>query len=819
MPHPMQLAAPTPEEQVTEEIKPRMNGPGQHSPLNGGRNPNRRSVIFKNVSTFHYPPAVWNEDEESDHEDGDYDPYEGRDQPLNDTREGAEFKAQMEELEMIDDEDELMGWEDGSPAPDMGIGAGMGVGIGIGGTGMGIGGPGGIPAALQPGGMRVQQQQMQMQGQVQVQGGTRPLNTSPQPQAQQQAQQQLQQQQQQQRAQQGTQPLGLASQLRQQTSREQLSPADGPGQVQAQAQGRTTPSSPNDLRPFDPEDATMETKRINVTPPLAQDVSQTRPPGGGGGPQLPSEILLQQRQEQERAQSELAEHSRQMRLQQQQQQQQQLQQQQRGRDGKLTKLANNSPTGTSTSEDEKDKKKRGVFGSLFGGRKDKDKSKDVKASGKRVNEERPSDSSGGSSGYSPQDPRERERDYQGGIGDAPRGPQPTAAQAPPKSALSPHTRRLQEQDQALYQKYLHSSAKDASPQPSYATQSMGAYIPASGSSMLRANDGSVKARPGSLILTSPGLDGPGVPELNVIRVFAGTNLQTEATFKTALLNSSTTAGDLVRQAMQRFRIPAAEDEGDYFLTVKQQLEGSTTSLQPHERPLVVFEELVEAAEMPKVKRSSVGSISSVASNLSMHPAIKKLPMNDFTDDSTVKFYLNRRAPDGEEGSSERSTPRPGQVESPQGAGGLGLGRKSELSLLTAAAVAPVATERFTSPSTRFAAQLVIYPEDLPDGIVFDPHTEAIVPKSTLKERERAGVNPQPSPGIPMNVRRKVFMFPKNTTVAEVIELGLERFGISEGVVDGGDEVEDKLAKRRSQSRVRYGLSVQVEGQGGTWVAP
>ncbi|KZP18119.1 SH3-domain-containing protein [Athelia psychrophila] len=50
-----------------------------------------------------------------------------------------------------------------------------------------------------------------------------------------------------------------------------------------------------------------------------------------------------------------------------------------------------------------------------------------------------------------------------------------------------------------------------------------------------------------------------------------------------------------------------------------------------------------AMEMPKVKRSSVGGISSVASNLSMHPAIKKLPMNDFTDDSAVKFYLNRKA--------------------------------------------------------------------------------------------------------------------------------------------------------------------------------
>ena len=691
------------------------------------------------------------------------------------------------------DEDD---WDEIGPGPEMSpIGMDPGTDIG---AGMGIGG-GSIPAALQPGSLRIQQQG-QLQGQLQ--SGTRPLVTGPGQQPQPQGQQQ---QQQQQRLQQGIQPLGLASQLRQQSSKEQLNPTDGPGQVQ----GRNTSSSPSDLQSFDPADTT-ETKRIVVTPQVAQDASpiSSSPVNVGkpsGGPQLPSEIIQQQRQEQERAQSELAEHSRRM---QQQQLQQQQQQQQRGREGgKLMKQPNNSSTSTNTnqgnSEDEKDKKKRGVFGSLFGGRKDK--SKDNKAGAKRANEERPG--SAGSGFSQDQRERERERDYQGGIGDAPRGPNPNAVQ-PQKSALSPHTRKLQEHDQALYQKYLHSSAKESPPQPSYATQSMGPYIPAPGNSSLRPNDGGVKARPGSLILTSPGLDGPGVPDLNVIRVFAGANLQTEATFKTVLLNSSTTAADLVRQAMQRFRIPAAEDEGDYFLTVKQQIEGSTTSLQSHEKPLVVFEELVEAAELPKVKRSSVGSISSVSSNLSMHPAIKKLSMNDFTDDSTVKFYLNRRPLDGE--SSERSTPAP--LESQQE---FGVGKLRELAVASSPS-ATVGTERFTSPSTRFAVQVVIYPEDLPDGVVFDPQTEAIVPKSMLKERERAGVNSQPSPGIPMNFRRKVFSFPKNTTVAEVIELGLERFGISEGVVDGGDEVEDKLAKRRSQSRVRYGLSVQVEGQGGMW---
>ena len=63
---------------------------------------------------------------------------------------------------------------------------------------------------------------------------------------------------------------------------------------------------------------------------------------------------------------------------------------------------------------------------------------------------------------------------------------------------------------------------------------------------------------------------------------------------------------------------------------------------------MVFETLVVAAmEVPRVNRSRVGSVSSesIAGNLSVHPAIKKLSMNDFMDDSAVKFYLNRRTDD------------------------------------------------------------------------------------------------------------------------------------------------------------------------------
>ena len=73
--------------------------------------------------------------------------------------------------------------------------------------------------------------------------------------------------------------------------------------------------------------------------------------------------------------------------------------------------------------------------------------------------------------------------------------------------------------------------------------------------------------------------GVGLPDLSVVRVFAGDNLQTEATFKTVLLNASTTASDLVRQAIQRFRLPAGESESDYcYINENMGNTGATTPM-------------------------------------------------------------------------------------------------------------------------------------------------------------------------------------------------------------------------------------------------
>ncbi|KIY66193.1 hypothetical protein CYLTODRAFT_399105 [Cylindrobasidium torrendii FP15055 ss-10] len=492
--------------------------------------------------------------------------------------------------------------------------------------------------------------------------------------------------------------------------------------------------------------------------------------------------------------------------------------------GPHVRPAQPTPTGgklrkaPSESDDDGKGKKRGMLSSLFGRRKDK--SKDAKSSGGSVDlsDSRTSSESSRSGGTIRPSADESPTATMGFQTPTDKGRlaiETKVSSSPAVLSSSPpqvsQLRQRDQQQQALYQQYLNRSPSSEA-QPSYGLQSASTVqqdrgVHRSSSSVSSAQStpaATPRPRPGSLVMSSS--NSTSVPDLNVIRVFAGSGIQTDATFKTVLLNASTMSSDLVKQAMQRFRLPAGEDAADYYLTVKE-LEGSSARLRDDEKPLVVFETLVEAAmELPKLKRSSMGSISSISSNLSMLPAIKKLPMNDFTDDSAVKFYLNRHGAEQDEDdgidpdetliAADTSTDL--DPSSPRG-------RPQYLTVSTAGTAVPA--ERFSSPSFRFALQLVIYPTDLPDDMAFDTHTEAIIFKNTLKDRQHTSL----SSGLSMDYRRKVFVFPKNITVAEVIEHGLERFGILEGVVDGGDEVEDKGMKRQSSARVRYGLTVQVDG--------
>ncbi|TFK24214.1 hypothetical protein FA15DRAFT_619644 [Coprinopsis marcescibilis] len=726
------------------------------APSPRGRKP--KGIRFTPTLSVHrYLPAVWKEDEMSDEEDVEWDDegYEDEDEEL--ALEQMQRRREEEANQALNamEPEDPMKWDDKAAAarqqqPQQQIRSN-------------------IPEALLPGAMREQQQQAALR-------------------AQQQQQQQLE--------------LQREEALRQQQMQQQQ--MDQQQTLQRQQQSQFAEDS---AQRIDPLDAT-ETRKLTVTPTIAREDDR-----GVSQPLMPSAIINQQ-QDEERAKRLRDE-------------EEDARKRAKGKDKTAVAVSSASPTPAARpsklrkepskeKEDEDGKKKKksgGIFG-IFRGKSSKKPdnasmtsldSGDMNGSGSdessRIGTSRVGPTGGA---LSPTSTIALQQQQSFRINES---PQASATQTDPSTperpSYSSSLRQRDQQHQALYQQYLNRSpSSPPEAQPSYALQSASFVIPPTSSSSSSGLGPPVsRPRPGSLILTPAGLEGPTVPDLSVIRVFAGDNLQTEATFKTVLLNSNTSSSDLVRQAIQRFRLPAGEDADDYYLTIKRVEGGTSAVLLPEEHPLAVFENLVaETMELPKVKRSSVGSISSVSSDLSMHPAISKLPMNDFSDDSAVKFYLNRRGDNNEDnfggqGGDDTLIADTSLAESTDST------TSSRSQYLTVnVAGANVTAERFTSPSFRFALQLVIYPEDLPDDMVFHPTTEAIVFKDSL-----SNATSPTSPSISAQFRRKVFMFPKNVTVAEVIELGLERFGILEGVVDGGDEVEDKFTKRRSSNRVRYGL--------------
>ena len=735
----------------------------------------RRSVIFTPALQVHrYPPAVWGDDEEVDDDDEwDVGGYEDEDPSL---AEDAALAEQERRGAGGGDSDDGMSWEEALPDRSH------------------------LPVTAEE--QRRQQelhaQQLQQQKQQQLQQQQQEAERQA---AQQQRQQIEEQRRKQQLITQMMAHQAAAAPSTQGTPGLSIRTPDSREQQLAPPQDTsvsTSPSSSNSPRSIDPAEAS-ETKKISLTPLVLQDTNQSsrQAQPRSGGPMLPSEVMNRQDEDRKRTREEIGalEDAR-----------KKAKSPSNSRTNGGTAKLRKEPQSDDDSGKEKDKKGKsgGLFGRLFDRRKDKHKEKGTGDSVdiSRSTDTRGSEESGQSSNHTDNS----------GVHTPPRR---TTAQVntPPPVSHATNLRQRDREQQALYQQQYLTRSPASPPeaqsliQASPASPRLG-LIPLGGASatLSPTSDGR-RPRPGSLLIGG-NLSGDGsssVPELSVIRVFAGKKLQTEATFKTVLLNSSTTSEELVKQAIQRFRLPAGDDTADYYLTVKR-LEGSSAALRPEEKPLVVFETLAEAAlDLPKVKRSSVGSISSIASNLSQHPAIKKLPMNDFTDDTAVKIYLNRHS---DSGSDESATVEEGDTstnsESAQVDGEKGAVRLRPPNLTIAGAT--VASERFSSPTFRFALQLLIYPDDLPDDMVFDPLTEAIVFKHTLRDRPQVTASSAP-------FRRKIFTFPKNITVAEVIEIGLERFGIPDAVVDGGDEVEDKNIKRRSSSRVRYVLNVQIDGKG------
>ncbi|WFD42436.1 protein phosphatase regulator [Malassezia psittaci] len=284
-----------------------------------------------------------------------------------------------------------------------------------------------------------------------------------------------------------------------------------------------------------------------------------------------------------------------------------------------------------------------------------------------------------------------------------------------------------------------------------------------------------KQRPGSLV----GMPG-SVPMFNVVRVFAGENVESDATFKTVLLNKTMTSADLVRQAMQRFDI---EDDAADYVMVLRRLDGEEHVLWTHESPLQILESLSELQDedhgphgTPGQSRDSVGSLTSL-----LQDANASRVTYDFSDDRYGKFYLVRKGPyfQREASMSQLAPSAPDLSADVSGRSGVSNVSNASDSVLGA------------SSTWRFTLQVALFPSDLPEGVVFHPQTGLATPQN----RQHA---------LPASVKPQIRLlrFTRNTTVAEVIEAGLAAFQVMEGVVDGGDDVET----RAGRGRAKYGLT-------------
>lgn len=352
-------------------------------------------------------------------------------------------------------------------------------------------------------------------------------------------------------------------------------------------------------------------------------------------------------------------------------------------------------------------------------------------------------------------------------------PDITVSTPVPESQISPRAQRLQmDQQQQRYQEYMARSGN---------AESVTRMTESSSSSRLGVSDSGsfTNGRPGSIIV-HPSINAIG--ELTVLRVFAGDTIESESTFKTVLTNEETNAKRLVQQAVQRLQLSASDE---YYLVIKE-VDGEQVELADEEKVLEKFfamnSQYDDVQAVTRVRRSSIGSISSIASNLSQHPAIRKFASNDYSDDSSVKLFLHRRSRLPVADTSTESIPTTPTRAKPF----------PYLSVGTDANVSPASSTG--SPTARFSMQILISSADLPEGMGLDPETEVA---RILKRGSGESAN-----------SRKLLLIPRNATVAEVIEAGLERFGIS-GVVAGGDDVEDKISKRRSVMRARYGLVARL----------
>ncbi|CAG8497890.1 6698_t:CDS:2, partial [Cetraspora pellucida] len=250
---------------------------------------------------------------------------------------------------------------------------------------------------------------------------------------------------------------------------------------------------------------------------------------------------------------------------------------------------------------------------------------------------------------------------------------------------------------------------------------------------------------------------PVSPFYSVIRIFAGQNILSNEESKLFLLGPTTITSTLIKQALHRFKLDDVEDWESYHITIKE-TNKDQIQLMPDDLPLEVFHSLTSnnPVTLPSIRRSSVGSVSSTTSNLSDISVIKQLGLQNEKD--YITFFLNRRSKRGSRSSGER----------------------------------------------KLRVRVLVYNDDLPIHLRNNkqhiPRTSMSVPKHLTEKAARRRSREEGKP------REKVVMVSGLATVRQIIEKAMDKFEITDGIVDDGKRISD------TDDRPRYQLMVIVDGE-------
>ncbi|KAI8384837.1 uncharacterized protein BYT42DRAFT_563806 [Radiomyces spectabilis] len=139
-------------------------------------------------------------------------------------------------------------------------------------------------------------------------------------------------------------------------------------------------------------------------------------------------------------------------------------------------------------------------------------------------------------------------------------------------------------------------------------------------------------------------------QLTVLRVFAG-NINVSATFNTVLVDNHTSADQLLKQAMDRFRIletgstQSSSNGVEYYLTVKA-MEGDEITLAPQDKPLAIFQSLTAHLTTPMPSLTHIKQLSQEFSTVEVTRVgvtkARQRAKSRFGEDSVIRFYLHKR---------------------------------------------------------------------------------------------------------------------------------------------------------------------------------